>query len=114
MAIDDQVHYSRNEEQRLIQLARERQGFYKGKQGYYIGTSDRGDDSILLSQPQRVERKELLRYAHFGVYELGVQGMEPIDLAVVQLHDIIAGPFESWEEARRVLPHVIRVRYKVE
>ncbi|MBI1970635.1 hypothetical protein HYS47_02735 [Candidatus Woesearchaeota archaeon] len=117
MAIDDkvnEVHGGSGKKQQLVQLARERQGFYKGKQGYYVGTSDRGDDIILLSQRPRIGREELLEYAHFGIYELGMQGMELLDLAVVQMHDIIAGPFESWEEARIVLPYVIKERYKVD
>ena len=45
MTIDDKTM----DEERLIQLAREKQGFYKGQRGFYIGTANRGDDAIMLS-----------------------------------------------------------------
>jgi hypothetical protein len=107
MAIDDKT---KNEEQ-LIQLAREKQGFYKGQRGFYIGTTDRGDDTILLNPTFSSDMNRLLRAASFWIDELGHPNMELLDLASIQMHDIIAGPFENREVAHRILPYVIRTRY---
>lgn len=98
-------------DERLLTLARERQGFFKGKPGFYIGIIDRGDDRILLSPIHAFYRDELLRKAQFGIHELGLEGMHILDLAQIQMHDIIAGPFESHTIARDVLPYVVKVRY---
>lgn len=107
MTIDDTT----TGEERLMQLARERQGFYQGQRGFYIGTADRGDDTILLNPQSKPYREELLAKERFGIYELGYEGMEVIDLAIIQLHDIIAGPFEDRQTALAVLSSVIQVRY---
>lgn len=117
MTIDDTTV----DEERFRRLAREKQGFYKGQRGHYIGTVDPGDDTILLRYAYSVDMNkldaaldlnELLKVARFGIYELGFPGLEVLDLAVIQLHDIIAGPFEDYREARNILPYVIDGRYR--
>ena len=127
MVLDNKI----NNEEKLLQLARERQGFYKGKEGYYIWTVDRGDDALLLRHKERsytsnspeLKRfllkekpiiEELLEVARFGVYEIGFPGLEPLDLAQIQLHDIIAGPFDSYPDAVEIIPYVIRIRYRTD
>ena len=107
MTIDDKTM----DEERLIQLAREKQGFYKGQRGFYIGTANRGDDAIMLSPTSRPYRSELLDVASFWIEELGFPGMELLDLALIQTHDIIAGPFENRDLVYRVFPYVIKMRY---
>ena len=123
MTIDDKII----DEEQLMQLAREKQGFYKGQKGFYIGTETRGDDAILLTASESI-RQEILGYewhdrlgkyvqgkhqkmVRFWIDELGFPGMELLDLAQIQMHDIIAGPFENRKLAYRVLPYVITTRY---
>jgi len=124
MAIDDKAI---EDEEQLMQLAREKLGFYKAQRGIYIGTGSRGDDAILLNASESV-RQEMFGYewhdrlgkyvqakhpkmVSFWVDELGYPGMELVDLASIQTHDIIAGPFEDRQTAQRILPYVIRARY---
>lgn len=95
----------------FFQLAREKQGFYKGQRGFYIGTANRGDDAILLDPTFQRDRDELLKRARFWIDELGFPGMDLVDLASIQMCDIIAGPFDDRQTAREILPYLLRVRY---
>ena len=112
-----------------MQLAEEKLGFYKAQRGFYIGTGTRGDDAILLAASESV-RQEIFGYkchdysrkyvqtyrpkgVRFWVEELGYPGLELLDLASIQTHDIIAGPFEDRQTAEKILQYVIRVRYLV-
>ncbi|MDO8481010.1 MAG: hypothetical protein Q7S65_04295, partial [Nanoarchaeota archaeon] len=47
----------------------------------------------------------------FWIDELGHPGMELLDLAQVQMHEIIAGPFEDEQIAKKMLRYVVRARY---
>lgn len=93
-----------------MQLAREsRVGLYKGKKGFYIGTLNRGDDSVLLGNPNDVG--VLLDRVQFVIYDLGFPESKKLDLINLQQHDTIAGPFEDYQTALKVLPLVLKMRY---
>ncbi len=107
MTIDKTIE----DEEQLMQLAREKRGFYKGKKGFYIGTLDKGLDTLMSIVPLGPCRRDLLNGACFWIDELGFPGMELVDLASIQTPDIIAGPFEDRQTAQKILPYVIRARY---
>lgn len=106
MTLDDKIP----DDEQCLTLAKEKGGLYKGQRGFYIATSCRGDDLILLRAPLS-DREELVGHASFWIDELGYPGLEPIDLITIQTHDIIAGPFETRQIAMKVLPFAIRERY---
>ena len=110
----------KNEEDFYRRLAREKQGFYKGQTGFYIATLGRGDDTILRRNKRkstsfydRMDCEKLLAFAAFSILELGYPGMQLLDLAQIQMHDVIAGSFESRELAVKVLPYVVNYRYSL-